>query len=423
VTEKIEEELESHSAEHLGLNAPSVEYLTALHAATESARQIPRTKPIPSKAGGEKLRRGARLEDLGPADINFYVPLAEDFTTEARRALLPQKLLATRLSTKIGAADPQTAQRKLTGTYLVAHAPSAQGMVYKVEWVSKNGSGDELAAAHTRMTRRFYQGLLQISVCDELEPESPPKNTETQNEHPVPGPCEHPVEAHWANEDGVVICRQCGEVLGTLAPGQAPPQGGAPFSPPLAQPPQVVPPPHVANQPRQPTQTTLPISEEPVVQAAHALLGPNSPPASAPAPTPTPAPAPARTTPVEGPPPTSMAAEHTPSVPATTSREAFGNGEPGTPEEWRDLLVSRGYDFDLATQVACYPVDVIADDDLCQLVSDRAHLFFNGDKPSIRAAWQPTGFVPNPGMPKEHRPRPTGIQVLRYLSQFDFNDA
>jgi hypothetical protein len=96
------------------------------------------------------------------------------------------------------------------------------------------------------------------------------------------------------------------------------------------------------------------------------------------------------------------------------------NGEPQNPQAWRDLLTGRGLGVEQATQLAHLeynePVDLFLMEDL----RNWAWRHYAGNGEAILARWRELGFTPAPGLPPEQRPRPTGIQTLRFLSQLEF---
>ena len=378
-----------------GFNAASGEWLAALHEAQKAASQIQRSKGIPNRDG----------------TIKFYVAPAEDFTDESRRSMHPQGMGWFRQATKLEEINAHTGSMKLTGCYVVYHAPSNQAQICWTEWTTRN-DGDAMAAAHTRMTRRFIQGLLQIAVVDELEPENPPGPssaagcTHPQDRHVFQGEPTCGADGSWSQE---VVCTLCGAVLGwapVAAPAAAPAQAQAPAQAPApaqaqapAQAPQAATAPQQppAPAPHVPQQPLPPVAQEPVVQAAQRLLQAaaitpqqmrkeqTAPPAAAP----------------------------TPAVP----------GEPTTGEGWRDELVKQGMDAATATQIAMSEHNQPIEPALVEDLRNWAWSHYKGDVAKITAVWHDLGFEPVANLPVDQRPRPRGIQALRFLVKMKFNPA
>ena len=369
-------ERQQHAAAILadsGFSAAGAEWLTALHKAQSLAKQIQRTRSIPDKYGKHK----------------FYIAPAEDFTEEGRRCLLPNGMGWLRQGTEICEINPHTQTLKLTAFILVYHAPSNQARVCWADWTARS-DGDALAAAHTRLTRRFIQGLLQIAVVDELSPEEPPP----------PTGCPHPRDRHAVNADTSVACTLCGEFLGYAPPPQQPPQGFAPppqgFAPPQQA--QYAPPPQqgYTNPPMQefapPPQAPLPpISQEPIVQQAQQIL--EAEPVSQ----------------------KQMRAELAPTPQATTVA-----GEPQNPDDWRTALMERGMDEGNATQIALLSDAAPVEPSLVEDMRNWAWTHYAGDREKMNTAWLELGFTPVPSLPLDQRPRPTGIQAKRFLNRMTF---
>jgi hypothetical protein len=384
------------------------EWLAALHKAQREAKQIERTKGIPDARG----------------KIKFYIAAAEDFTNESRRVLHAHDMGWFRLDTGIAEINPHTGTLKLRGKFVVYHAPSGQAQSFCAEWTAR-GDGDAMAGAHTRLTRRFIQGLLQVAVVDEgSEPEDPPTAG-----HGHAG-CSHPPhatfphgEAQWNAQRACwvseMVCRACGDNMG-WGPCDAPAEQqqalpkSAPPAPPACNPrnahngpcgdpacvfgQQTVP---VPQKPQHqntsyvggpPQQAPLPpVSTEPIVQEAMSVLG--AEPVS----------------------PQQMHKEQ--SDPKATA------GEAGSPEVWRDSLIAKGLDPENALQIAMLDDARIVEPELVEQMRGWAFSSFGGDVEKIIAAWQAVGFEPVPSLPLDQRPRPTGVQAKKFLSAMTFKPA
>jgi hypothetical protein len=398
-------EKQKHAQEvmqQFGFKQAGAEWLTALHKAQKKAKKIERRKGIPDK--NQKIK--------------FYVAPAEDFTEEGRRCLLPDDVGMGwfRVCTQAVELNAHMGTTKLTACYIVYHEPTTQAQVFYHDWVSQSG-GDAMASAHTRVTRRFIQGLLQIAVVDEgIEPEDPP---------PVNGQqAAHPQERHLVNADTSVVCTLCGLILGYVPAGQAPPTQHAPppqYAPPTAAPlninpapnprPEPTPPapsltPPAAPAPTAPAPTNYatgpgyqqplpPIEHSVVVQQAQEILG---------------------ATPVS---PQQMRTEQA-EAPAQKAPVA---GEPSSPEEWRDALVAQGMDPQNALQIAMLDDARAIEPELVEDMRQWSWSHYQGNVEKIQAAFQSVGFEPVPSLPIDQRPRPTGAQAKKFLIKMQFKSA
>lgn len=393
--------------QQFGFEQAGAEWLSALHKAQKKAKKIERRKGIPDKHDR----------------IKFYVAPAEDFTEEGRRCLLTDDVAMGwfRVVTQAVELNPHMGTTKLTACYVVYHEPTAQAQVFYHDWVSQSG-GDAMASAHTRVTRRFIQGLLQIAVVDEgIEPEDPPANGQQQHAYPQghphpPAGCPHPQERHLVNQDTSVVCTLCGLILGYVPAGQAQqprppapqPQAPAPSTPPAPplgidpapnprpeQAPQPAPAP--ANHATGPgdQQPLPPISHSVVVQQAQEVLG---------------------ATPVT---PQQARAEQAEPL----AQKATPDGEPTNPEEWRDALVAQGMDAQNALQIAMLDDARAIEPELVEDMRQWSWSHYKGNVEEIQAAFQAVGFEPVTSLPIDQRPRPTGAQAKKFLIKMQFKSV
>lgn len=435
-----------------GFKPAGKEWFEALYKAQQLARPIPRSKGIPNNRG----------------EIKFFIAAAEDFTNESRRCLLHEDVQmgwfrqATQI-TEVGVPGANSIggpTLKITACFVVFHHPSNQAQAFMVEWTTKN-DGDAMAASHTRLTRRFVQGLLQIPVVDESEanPEDPPE---------APGCSHRPQELHRLIDNNLVMCGKCNEVIGSIPQGQPipahlqsqvkqPPQQQAPQQPQrphTAQPqqPQQHPGTHQPPPPQRPPQSQAPApvngrapapqqqapapapqqQQAPAPQQQQQAPAPapqNNAPSQAPAHSPAPSPRPGNGAPIPvGQEPivqqTQQILEATrisqQQYKQETAARQTAPGEPTSPEGWREVLVKQGLDVERATQLAHLvlgePVDLFLMEDL----RNWAWAHYNGDGEKIVGRWRELNFQPAPQLPADQRPRPTGLQVLRFLSKINF---
>jgi hypothetical protein len=419
-----------------GFSPAGAEWLQALHEAQKKATPIQRTKGIPDRNGG----------------VKFFVAPAENFTDESRRCLHPHGMGWFRQATKLTEVNPHTQSLKLTGCYVVYHAPSGQAQVCFAEW-SARADGDAMAGAHTRMTRRFIQGLLQISVVDEgAVPEDPPTIRQDMQGYAQVNPCTHPqgennqghafhgdpvhdvTRGTWSSE---VVCTTCGQSLG-WAPCAAPvPPQQQMFAQQQAAPP---PPQHQAPAP---APAPAPQHQAPAPAPAPQQAAPPQHQAPAPAPqhqAPAPAPAPAAQPQPTGPlPPISHSVvvqqaqaelgatqiteeemKREMASPPENPPAPANPGEPNSPDEWRAALAKQGMDDETAMHVAMLDDASVVEPPLVDDMRNWAWSYYQGDVAKITEVWNSVGFEPIPGLPLADRPRPTGIQSKRFLAQMQF---
>jgi hypothetical protein len=97
-------------------------------------------------------------------------------------------------------------------------------------------------------------------------------------------------------------------------------------------------------------------------------------------------------------------------------------GEPQTMDDWVQALVKNGWEEETAIMLAGHkPDEPISVPLREQVVRDARPYFPSGE--AMRDAFAATGFTPQPNLPKDVRPRPTGLQTLRFLSKIDRNPA
>lgn len=388
---KAPEALEGLEPGHHAFKPAGPEWLEALHKAQKEAKQIERSKGIPDSRG----------------KIKFFIAAAEDFTNESRRCLHAHGMGWFRVSTRIIEVNAHLGTLKLTGMFVVYHSPSGQAKTFVAEWTARS-DGDALAGAHTRLTRRFVQGLLQIAVVDEgASPEDPPSHGQASG-------CSHPQhavfpagEAQWNAQKACwvseMVCRACGADMG-WGPCDAPQQQQQAFqapAPAAAPAPAPAPPAQTyqAPAPAAPTppaqtyqQPQIPVQAEPVVQAAMQILDAE---------------------PVSG----QQVKEEMSKPPEAPA------GTPGSPESWRDGLIEKGLDPENALQIAMLDEGRVVEPELVEQMRGWAWGSFNGNVEAITKAWNAVGFEPVPSLPLDQRPRPTGLQAKQFLSALKFKSA
>jgi hypothetical protein len=69
--------------------------------------------------------------------------------------------------------------------------------------------------------------------------------------------------------------------------------------------------------------------------------------------------------------------------------------------------------------LAAHNPDEAIPDGLREEIAAEALAYYDNDYTRLRAAWEGTGFQPNPNLAANVRPKPTGIQLLRYLERMD----
>ena len=81
------------------------------------------------------------------------------------------------------------------------------------------------------------------------------------------------------------------------------------------------------------------------------------------------------------------------------------------------MLTSKGWDPKLAEQLCLHSPTESIPDTLRQEVASIAMDHYGHDVNKVRAAWEGTGFTPQPALPQNVRPKPNGLQLLRFLSK------
>jgi len=99
--------------------------------------------------------------------------------------------------------------------------------------------------------------------------------------------------------------------------------------------------------------------------------------------------------------------------------EGVREDEPQTSDDWFEALLEKGWDPIVATEVANHPPNLVINDAVRNEISSRAMSKFATDE--ILKAWKDTGFVPDPKA-GANRPKPTGLQLLRFCNNLNFND-
>lgn len=110
---------------------------------------------------------------------------------------------------------------------------------------------------------------------------------------------------------------------------------------------------------------------------------------------------------------------HTP-PPEEKKLEGVREGEPQTSDDWLEALIDKGWDPIVATEVANHPPSLVINDAVRNEISSKAMSKFTTDE--ILKAWKDTGFVPDPKA-GANRPKPTGLQLLRFCNNLNFNPA
>ncbi len=90
-------------------------------------------------------------------------------------------------------------------------------------------------------------------------------------------------------------------------------------------------------------------------------------------------------------------------------------GEPQTVDQWVEALVRNGWDEDFALNLS----SLIPEEQIAPSVRDdvvtKAMNFYGNDPHKVRAGLAAVGFVPQPGLPDTIKPKPTGLQVMKFF--------
>jgi ERF superfamily protein len=327
-----------------------------------------------------------KLEEKGEVAFKttrYTYATATQFILEARRVLHGVGLLVVQLGA-LGAPDAKARRTVLYSSFAVIHAESGEGITVPFEWVvhatEKMAPPKALGASYTNSLRYFLRGLLLIATGDHEDPESA---------YPQ-GPYGYGGEQ--APQQGYQQPYQA------PPPQQAPPQSqySAPAHAPYPNAPAPWPPQQDYQQPYQ---------APPPQQGYQA-----PPPAPAPegyAPQPQ-----GGAVPFANPP----AGDVGRGTQAPSSSEVQAPSNPQGAEEWTRALIAVGWAPGLAEDLARMPIDQPIDAGIAEILHAEIEKVFGGDVEAARAAWQGTGFTPDPES-KTNRPIPTGGQALRYAKK------
>jgi hypothetical protein len=95
--------------------------------------------------------------------------------------------------------------------------------------------------------------------------------------------------------------------------------------------------------------------------------------------------------------------------------------EPNTSESWITELRSLGWPEGDAEELAVCPPENPITPAVREALHRAIERFYGTDRlQEARDAWKEVGFVPNPDAPEAQRPKPTGIQALRYARRMKF---
>lgn len=421
----------------------------------------------------DKTTGEVTLKDAPPPAYHYVS--ADDYVDELDRVCLPQGLVVLQSA----ALEPSQAGKTLVASYWVAHAGTGQGMVFRADTnASSSGSmGDPVKKAYTDSLAMFSRGFLAVSRTDmpadeetvypypapgapggrmQAPPQTPPPPVQQSMGYPPGPPPPQPPFRAPPPGPGPQGPPQ-GTRPGPQSHAPPPPQNLGPYGypgggvpggnagPPLPHrhmppvqgaPPQGPPPvndghpggphPFPASgpwpNPQPPSQATIPLMHEPVVQTSMQLLGPNSP------------------LPGEGPernaPPAQAVAQESapqqqvvepdllsppPPARATPVRGAREN-EPQTVEAWSDLLISKGWDEDMAANLAALKPDEPIPDTLKEEIVTIG-LNYYGTRQALLEGFKGTGFTPQPALPDSVRPKPTGLQIMRFAANMNFENS
>jgi hypothetical protein len=387
---------------------------------------------------------------------------ADDYLAELDRACLPNQIVVV---PSVSVVNEQTA-RTLSANYFVAHAGSGTGMVFRADIPvqASGGMGDPIKKAYTDSLAMFSRGFLAIPRTDAPVEEVAPYEPQPQGyggpapsapfqgapqpaygpgpgvpqgqgrggqSYQAPGP-QGPVNGGnpggggYSGRPGQMVPQQQQQPIQQGPPpqqmnrsyqGQGQPQQGYSYPPQGAPRQQQGQPGSFSSGPRgglvSPQIQGHPnLVNSPVVQTAVALLGPDSP------------------LPGQGPEGPDFQARQgsvdtqdltTPPPPAQAVKlRGVVEGEPQTVEEWADALIDKGWDEVSATNMAALRPDGPIPDTLRELIATKS-LAYYGSGEKARAAFEGTGYTPQPGLPDSVKPRPTGLQILRYCRKINLN--
>ena len=446
---------------------PGAAFWTALLESRRGKQALEkRHKGPPNKKAGkvdvvDKVTGEVLGSEFPPA---FMYVSADDYLAELDRACLPNQIVVV---PSVSVLNEDVA-RTLSASYFVAHAGTGQGMVFRADIPvqASGGMGDPIKKAYTDSLAMFSRGFLAIPRTDAPVEEFAPYEPQPQNYggnyggppsapfqgapqqqgygpgpgvpqgqgrggqgYQAPGPQGQPVNGHpggggYSGRPNPVVPQQQQQPIQQGPPpqqmnqgyqGQGQPQQGYSYP---AQQGQGQPGPFdqgprgglVSAQ----IQGHPNLVNNPVVQTAIALLGPNSPlPGQGP----------------EGPDFQSRQGSvdtqdlTTPPPPAQAVKlRGVVTGEPQTVEEWADALIDKGWDEVSATNMAALRPDGPIPDTLRELIATKS-LAYYGTGELARAAFEGTGYTPQPGLPDSVKPRPTGLQILRYCNKINLNPS
>jgi hypothetical protein len=95
--------------------------------------------------------------------------------------------------------------------------------------------------------------------------------------------------------------------------------------------------------------------------------------------------------------------------------------DPQSVEAWVEALVAKGWNQDMAMSLAAHKPDEPIGDALKGEILSIAFGYFGRDGARVRDAFAGTGFTPMPNLPEQLKPKPTGLQLLRFAVKMDLN--
>jgi hypothetical protein len=386
----------------VGLVPPGVEYWGALFKAQSTVKPVAHDADVSKK--GQQDKKGDKL---------FTYASAAAIQEEALRVLHGNNLLVVQLAT-MASSDRSGRRQVLHCSFMVVHAPTGQGMVYPFEApigvTEKFALRQATSAACTTATGYFLKGLLQIRTPEEAVPEQqgpqwPPAQQQAMWQQPQPQqsqqqPAYDPQAEHaaaWAAYNAQQAAQQAQAQNAQAVQAQSVQQAQAGQVSTQAQ---QYPGWEWDAQARQwvpDSQLLQSLSEHPTVKAAAAILEATLITGQQAAPAPV----------------------HKQDAPREITEE-FVEDEPNGPDAWATALTAVGVERQIAEEFASYPLTHALNDGMRGLLWKQIEKCFGSpDNPEnaakARLNWEGTGFVPRPDLPEEQRPRPNGVNALRYL--------
>lgn len=403
------------------LMPPRAEYWTAVQKAQEEAQQLEKkNEGPPNKKAPKTYQRQVEEVDRRTGEVvkrvvqdhppmYFYVS-AEQYLSEWRRvAKIAQLNLTQEGEVILGANDRATS---LKVTYTCVHVPTGQGRRYRLDFPLGQGTavGGAAEMAYTKSIRFFFRSFLNIPGHDPNEyadlhdaadqqasppHDQPPPQQQQRFPQGQPGPREGgPRQGPQRDpRQGGQPPRQPGGGGGPQrgpqgsgrqgpgAPRQGQPQGGRP-----------------GHGPNGAQQRRPGVRQEQIYQAAEEILGENAVMDEEDA-------------------PVDQRLLEPPPEPNQAPLRGSRNSEPRSAEQWRLALIGLGWDEKTATDLVMHRPDEVIPDALRSEIGLRAVEWY-GSTEAAKAAWEGTGFLPDTNL-GNLRPKPNGIQLLRYLLKID----